>query len=326
MTATCPSSRNRSRTLLIGDPPSSRSRDCGIAPGRPGRAILEPVLAGTSGPALPGDARHAVRQDALGPDRPLHDHLRRLPRRWQPRDVPRVPGPGVPRGLRRVARPVQEPVPRPARHRPPHPQLGRRAPPVRPGGRRRGRRGRVPQYRPAVLPELRPVRAAADARRVRAPARGHRARDNRWLVDFCAAYPERRAGIGQIFLNDVDDAMDDVRWIKEHGLRGGILLPNIPPDVKWVAPLYDPVYDPLWELCEELEIPVNAHGGTGSPDYGTSPTAALLQISETAFYSQRPFVQFILSGVFERFPQLEFVMTEMGCAWIPPRYSRSSTA
>ena len=46
---------------------------------------------------------------------------------------------------------------------------------------------------------------------------------NRWLVDFCAAYPERRAGIGQIFLNDVDDAMDDVRWIKEHGLRGGIL-------------------------------------------------------------------------------------------------------
>ena len=141
---------------------------------------------------------------------------------------------------------------------------------------------------------------------------------NRWLVDWCNDYPARRAGIGQIFLNDVDDAMDDVRWIKEHGLRGGILLPNIPPDVKWVAPLYDPVYDPLWKLCEDLEVPVNAHGGTGSPDYGTSPTAALLQISETSFYSQRPFVQFVLSGVFERFPRLKFVMTEMGCAWLPP--------
>ena len=34
---------------------------------------------------------------------------------------------------------------------------------------------------------------------------------NRWLVDFCARFPERRAGIGQIFLNDVDDAIDDVQ-------------------------------------------------------------------------------------------------------------------
>ena len=46
---------------------------------------------------------------------------------------------------------------------------------------------------------------------------------NRWLVDFCERYPERRAGIGQIFLNDIDDAIEDVHWIKEHGLRGGVV-------------------------------------------------------------------------------------------------------
>ena len=33
---------------------------------------------------------------------------------------------------------------------------------------------------------------------------------NRWLVDFCGRFPERRAGIGQIFLNDIDDAMEDI--------------------------------------------------------------------------------------------------------------------
>jgi predicted TIM-barrel fold metal-dependent hydrolase len=141
---------------------------------------------------------------------------------------------------------------------------------------------------------------------------------NRWLVDFCNEFPERRAGVGQIFLNDVDDAIEDVRWIKEHGLRGGILLPNIAPDVKWVKPLYDPVYDRLWEVCQDLEVPVNVHSGTGNPDYGPYPTSMLLYINEVVFYTQRPFVQLALAGVFERFPRLKFVMTESGCAWVPP--------
>ena len=88
------------------------------------------------------------------------------------------------------------------------------------------------------------------------------------MVDFCGRKPAQRAGIGQFFLNDVDDAIEDVTWIKEHGLRGGVLLPNVAPDVTWVKPLYDPVYDPLWATIEELELPVSLHSGTGSPNYG----------------------------------------------------------
>jgi predicted TIM-barrel fold metal-dependent hydrolase len=141
---------------------------------------------------------------------------------------------------------------------------------------------------------------------------------NRWLVDFCAKFPERRAGIGQIFLNYVDDAIADVHFIKEHGLRGGILLPNLPPDCTWVAPLIDPKYDPIWKTCEDLGVVVNLHGGTGAPDYGRYPAAPLVFISEVMFYSQRPLVQFILGGIFERFPKLKFAITETGCHWVPP--------
>ena len=140
---------------------------------------------------------------------------------------------------------------------------------------------------------------------------------NRWLVDFCGEFPERRAGIGQIFLNDIDDAIADVHWIKEHGLRGGILLPNIPPDVTWVRPLYDPAYDRLWKVIEDLEVPVNVHGGTGVPDYGDYPFAMLFYINEAMFYAQRPFVQFVLGGIFERFPRLKFAITETQCSWVP---------
>jgi predicted TIM-barrel fold metal-dependent hydrolase len=146
---------------------------------------------------------------------------------------------------------------------------------------------------------------------------------NRWLVDWCADYADERAGIGQIFVNNLEDAMEDARWIKEHGLRGGILLPNIPPDAHWVEHhLFDPYWEPLWALCEDLEIPVNAHGGTGVPDFGKVPAAQLLYITEAGFYSQRPFIHLLLSGVFERHPRLKFVMTEQGAAWIPPLLKR----
>jgi predicted TIM-barrel fold metal-dependent hydrolase len=141
---------------------------------------------------------------------------------------------------------------------------------------------------------------------------------NRWIEDFCSRHPQRRAGIGQIFLNDLDNAIDDVNWIKEHGLRGGVLLPPIPPDVDWIKPLNHPDYDRLWAVCQDLDIPINVHGGQGSPSYAPFPSSALIQMTETPHYSRRPLMFLLLSGVFERFPRLKFVMTEQGCAWLPP--------
>jgi len=140
---------------------------------------------------------------------------------------------------------------------------------------------------------------------------------NRWLVDWCGRYPDQRAGIGQIFVNDVDDAIEDARWIADHGLRGGV-----PPDCTWVKPLYHPDYEPLWAELESLGLPVNVHGGTGLPDYGAHAFSLLLYLVEVPFYAQRPLVHMLLSGVFERHPDLRFVITESGAEWIVPLVER----
>lgn len=148
----------------------------------------------------------------------------------------------------------------------------------------------------------------------RAGVRAH----NRWMVDWANRFPERRAGMGQIFLNDVDDAIEDARWIAENGLRGGVLLPNVPPDSTWVKPLYHPDYEPLWAELAELGLPVNFHGGTGVPNYGNIPAAMLLYLVEVPYFAQRPLIHLMLSGVLERHQDLKIVMTESGASWLPP--------
>ena len=175
----------------------------------------------------------------------------------------------------------------------------------------------VPPFFPSFVLLARPPKPDEYEHRL-AGVRAH----NRWLVDWCNEYPLERAGIGQIFLNDVDDALEDLRFIADHGLRGGVLIPTLAPDVDYVRPLYDPDYDPIWRFCEEAGVPVHAHGGSGVPDYGRYSVSALLYIMDAGFYSQRPLVQMILSGVFERFPSMQFVITEIGCAWIPPLLQR----
>ncbi len=139
---------------------------------------------------------------------------------------------------------------------------------------------------------------------------------NRWLADFCAELPGRRAGVAQILLNDVDAAVAEIRWAAEAGLRGGVLVPGVAPGAP-VPPLYDPVYEPIWRTCAELGVPVNHHGGTGAPGLEPNPVALAVFIVEVSWYAHRALWHLILGGIFERHPDLRFVLTEQGSDWIP---------
>jgi predicted TIM-barrel fold metal-dependent hydrolase len=145
---------------------------------------------------------------------------------------------------------------------------------------------------------------------------------NRWLVDFCGEAPGRRAGIAQIFVNDVSDAVEEIHWIKASGLTGGILLPGVSPDSGLPA-LFSPDYEPIWAACSELEVPINTHSGaTGRPiNSGTGVAASAVASFESRWWANRAMWHLILAGVFERYANLRFVMTEQGTAWVRDRLS-----
>ncbi len=149
--------------------------------------------------------------------------------------------------------------------------------------------------------------------RARAGAQAH----NRWLAEFCAEEPARRAGIGLIHLNDIDDAIEDVQWIARNGLRGGVLLPLPSPSEVHLRPLNHPDYDRVWAAIQDCDLVLNQHSGQGSPVYCDGQGAKALWAMEMSFFVQRGFTHLIMGGVFERFPRLRYILTESGCAWAP---------
>jgi predicted TIM-barrel fold metal-dependent hydrolase len=139
---------------------------------------------------------------------------------------------------------------------------------------------------------------------------------NRWLADFCSLAPHRRAGVGQILLGDLDEAVEGVRAIAGLGLRGGVLLPGVIPGTG-VPPLYAEHWEPLWAACEAAGVVVNHHGGTAAPtpedEWGT---AFAVWVYETHWWAHRVLWHLIFNGTFERHPQLTLVLTEQGAGWL----------
>jgi len=136
---------------------------------------------------------------------------------------------------------------------------------------------------------------------------------NRWLSDFCALAPGRRAGQALVSFDDVDQAVADIHWAKEHGL-GGVMMPALLPGDAF---FFDPALDPVWAACVEVDLPVSQHGGSGAPAYGPPGFASIMTLAlEHSFYSGRSLWQLILGGVFERFPDLRVAFVETEADWI----------
>jgi uncharacterized protein len=125
-----------------------------------------------------------------------------------------------------------------------------------------------------------------------------------WSVDTCVAEARRVAALGARGVNMTSDP---------HDLGA--------PD------LADPAWDRLWEVCTELGLPVHFHIGasvTGMSFYQkyawpshTENTKLALGGTLLFIGNARVVSNLILSGMFDRHPDLKMVSVESGVGWIP---------
>ena len=154
-----------------------------------------------------------------------------------------------------------------------------------------------------------------DPELVWAGARAH----NRWLADFCAAAPARRIGCAVVPISlDVPTAVQEIHKAADAGLRG-VMIPT-----RWFdrAAYHEMVYDPVWQACEDRGLVLHTHSGAGPADYELGPGFVGIYAAEAWWWAARPFWVLILSGVFERHPNLKYSIAENGAWWVPDLIER----
>jgi predicted TIM-barrel fold metal-dependent hydrolase len=124
---------------------------------------------------------------------------------------------------------------------------------------------------------------------------------------------------------DVEESVREAERIGGLGLRG-INMTSDPQDLG--APdLANTAWDPLWEVCQDLQLPVHFHIGaslTAMNFYGQYYWESQDEYVKPAIGGSMLFIgnarvviNTIFSGLFDRFPKLKMVSVESGIGWMP---------
>lgn len=140
---------------------------------------------------------------------------------------------------------------------------------------------------------------------------------NNWIADFCKPYPNRFFGVAPLPLQDVDEAVKEMRRVvKDLGMKAVFVRPN-PFNGRRLC---DPAYDALWREAQELNVPVAVHGSFGTK----MPTLGQERYKDPFFFHmvchpwemQGACLDTVCGGVLSKFPKLKVAFLESGIGWI----------
>lgn len=141
---------------------------------------------------------------------------------------------------------------------------------------------------------------------------------NDTLAQFADADPTRLICSYQIPIHDIDIAVDEVHRVASIGGKS-LQLPVHPPELG-LPDYWERHWDPLWAAIQETGMPACFHIGLANITvYDPFPNDHAQGVVQpiAAFWTSIQYGNFIMGGVFERFPDLKTVFVEPGIGWFP---------
>ncbi len=140
---------------------------------------------------------------------------------------------------------------------------------------------------------------------------------NDWIhEEWCTRYPERFIGLGLTWLADPEQGAVEIRRNAARGFRA-VTLPELP---HWLGypEVHTGYWDPILQACVDTETAVCLHvGSSGMLPLPTTGPRFEKNITLFPAVSLVAATEWLWSGVFQRFPTLNVVMSEGGIGWIP---------
>ena len=140
--------------------------------------------------------------------------------------------------------------------------------------------------------------------------------------DYCSVAPDRLVGNAVIPATGLDDALAELRRVHALGLRS-IALGQFPHGAG--SPSEED--DPFWEEAMGLGMPITAHGAMGDRNNPLLVASAagtfdmkMAMISRTLPAPIQLIATMVLSGVFERIPDLRIYLAETNAGWMPEAF------
>ena len=134
---------------------------------------------------------------------------------------------------------------------------------------------------------------------------------NQWLADQVSIQPERHVGLAYIPAWDPELTVEEVIWARDAGLKGV----NMPAWRPGMPILQDDAWEPFYATCNELTMPLTNHGGAGDDRVWPVAEATALRSMESAYHSKRLIWSLAFHGVFDRYPDLNLMISEIPGEW-----------
>ncbi len=136
---------------------------------------------------------------------------------------------------------------------------------------------------------------------------------NRWLGEFCSAYPDRLLGMGQCAVKTPAEGIEELQSIKELGFKG-VMLPGMPGEKDYNDESYGEFFDAIVDLDLVPGFHILTSGEGLKQGYRGSKINSFMSIVRG---NQDLMTMFVFDGIFMRHPQLKIVSVEADGGWIP---------